>query len=143
MQNTPHLRLRRSSVRSVLSGVTGPGRRRLAGAVVIAFSGLVVWSAVVGGVDRLLFELARRSTQRDVAGWLDTAATVAWLIALAAFAATARHHEGPSGDLTSVFSATSERVSSRRTRVDRVREHRSALAFAAVFATGVVAWFLR
>lgn len=143
MQKTPRLRLRRGSARSVIAAINRPGRTHLAAAVMLSFGGLVAWAVVVGGVDRALFELARGAVQRDVAGWLDTSATILWLIALGAFAAAARHHEGPSGDLTSVFSATSERASSRRPRGELLRERRSATMFVAVFATGVVAWFLR
>ncbi len=142
MQNPSRLRLRASLIRPVLASVSRPSARTLAGAVVTVVAGLAGWAALVGGFDQALLYVARRAGRVDVPRWVDLAANVAWMASVLGFAALSRRHSGPAADLTSVFSATSERASTRRTRDERRVDRRSAAMFVAVFATGALAWLL-
>lgn len=126
----------------MLASVSRPSARKLTGAVITVVVGLASWAALVGGFDQALLYMARRAGRVDAPRWMDLMADVAWMASVLGFLALSRRHSGPAADLTSVFSATSERASTRRTRDARGVDRRSAALFVSVFATGALAWLL-
>ena len=134
------LRLSKTGIVETLRAIEWSGVKRVLELSFIVLITLLVTSTLTGLFDNLLMKSVTKLEYYNTPSWVRIPAAALLCASMITFGYLSRLHQGPGGDIASVFNATADRTGGSLTPTQRRNQGLSMIVLALVLLSGLLTW---
>jgi len=134
------LRLSKTGILDTLRAIEWSGAKRVVELLFVVVITLLVASTFTGLFDNLLLQSVTELKYYSTPSWVRLPAAAALCASMITFGYLSRLHQGPGGDIASVFNATADRTGGSLTPTQRRNQRLSMITLTLVLFFSLLTW---
>jgi len=134
------LRLSKTGILDTLRAIEWSGAKRVVELLFVVVITLLAASTFTGLFDNLLLQSVTKLKYYSTPSWVRLPAAAALCASMITFGYLSRLHQGPGGDIASVFNATADRTGGSLTPTQRRNQRLSMITLTLVLFFSLLTW---